>query len=162
MDCTILPRRLGRSRRLALVACALPFCFVPAGRLLAEGEATPPRIEESIQVTATRIAEDVDIVPVSITVLSAEELRERGATDLESALALVGGISISPGGDGGPGSAVPEMWGLREADAYLLVVDGVPRGGAFNPDLATLDLTGVERIELPLPAARRSIRIHPP
>ena len=148
MDCTILPRRLGRSRRLALVACALPFCFVPAGRLLAEGEATPPRIEESIQVTATRIAEDVDIVPVSITVLSAEELRERGATDLESALALVGGISISPGGDGGPGSAVPEMWGLREADAYLLVVDGVPRGGAFNPDLATLDLTGVERIEV--------------
>jgi len=126
---------------------ALLLAFAPASALLAEpGDA--PAVDETIQVTATRIAEDVDIVPVSITVLSAKELRERGAIDLESAMALVGGISISPGGDSGPASAVPEMWGLREADAYLLVVDGVPWGGAFNPDLATIDLTGVERIEV--------------
>ena len=39
-------------------------------------------------------------------------------------------------------------WGLREFDAYLLVVDGVPWGGVFNPQVATLDLQGVERIEI--------------
>jgi len=40
------------------------------------------------------------------------------------------------------------MMGLREFDAFLLVVDDVPWGGAFNPALATLDLTDVDRIEI--------------
>src|SRR6185295_2245695 len=43
---------------------------------------------------------------------------------------------------------VPEIWGLREFDAFLLVVDGVPWGGAFNPALPSLNLTNVERIEI--------------
>jgi outer membrane receptor protein involved in Fe transport len=68
--------------------------------------------------------------------------------DLAGALALVGGVSIAPGGDGGPAGSVPEMMGLREFDAFLLVVDGVPWGGAFNPALSTLDLTNVDRIEV--------------
>ena len=40
------------------------------------------------------------------------------------------------------------MQGLTELDAYLLVVDGVPFGGAFNPATATLDLIDVDRIEV--------------
>lgn len=82
------------------------------------------------------------------SVISGAELRARGARDLHSALALVAGVAISPGGDAGPTSSVPSLWGLREIDAFLLVVDGVPYGGAFNPALATLDLTNVERIEV--------------
>lgn len=103
---------------------------------------------DSVQVTATRLPEDVEVVPVSITVVSGEEIRDRGAVDLSQALAMIAGVTVAPGGEGGPASAVPELWGLREADAYLLVVDGVPRGGAFNPDPATVDLAGVERIEV--------------
>ncbi|HUL77597.1 MAG TPA: TonB-dependent receptor [Vicinamibacteria bacterium] len=109
---------------------------------------TPPAYAEMIQVTATRIPEDVDVVPTSIQVISADELRQRGATDLQSALALVSGVLIAPGGDGGPAGAVPQFWGLQEQDAYLLVVDGVPWGGAFNPAVSTLDLKDVERIEV--------------
>ncbi|MCX6943422.1 MAG: MFS transporter, partial [Opitutales bacterium] len=41
----------------------------------------------------------------------------------------------------GPAGSAPGFWGLREVDAFLLVVDGVPYGGAFNPALASLDLT---------------------
>ena len=108
-----------------------------------------PVSSETIQVTATRTPEDVEVVPVSITVLSGDDLRARGATDLASALSLVGGVTVAPAaGDAGPAAGVPELWGLREVDAYLLVVDGVPRGGAFNPDLASLDLADVERIEI--------------
>ncbi len=105
-------------------------------------------VSESIQVVATRIPEAVEPVPAAITVVSGDELRSRGADDLPSALALVAGVSIAPGGDGGPASSVPEIWGLREFDAFLLVVDGVPWGGAFNPALATLDLNNIERIEI--------------
>jgi iron complex outermembrane receptor protein len=58
------------------------------------------------------------------------------------------GVEIAPGGDTGPASSVPDFWGLKEFDAFLLVVDGVPWGGAFNPALATLDLNDIERIEV--------------
>ena len=102
----------------------------------------------AVQVTATRQAEPVDDVPASITLISGDDLRLRGANDLRTALSLVAGVEGTPGGDAGPAGAVPSMWGLREADAYLLVVDGVPWGGAFNPATPSLDLTGVERIEI--------------
>jgi outer membrane receptor for ferrienterochelin and colicin len=72
-------------------------------------------------------------VPASVTVISGVDLRARGVNDLAGALSLAGGVSIAPGGDGGPASSVPELMGLREFDAYLLVVDGVPWSGAFNP-----------------------------
>src|SRR5512140_2590198 len=106
------------------------------------------RTAEYIEVTATKVAEDVTIVPAAITVIDGDDIDQRNATDLASALGFVSGISIAPGGDGGPAGSVPEMWGLREFDAFLLVVDGVPWGGAFNPDLPTLDMNGIDRIEI--------------
>ncbi|BDU69944.1 hypothetical protein GETHOR_20450 [Geothrix oryzae] len=112
----------------------------------AEGTAT-------VEVTATRFPEDPAKVPASISVFSAKELADRGATDLRSALGLAAGVFIAPGGDGGPAGSVPEFWGLKEFDAFLLVVDGVPWGGAFNPALSTLSLEGVERIEVQRGAA---------
>src|SRR6185295_448430 len=136
---------------------ALPAAFaavlgaVPPSSVFAQGEnpqAPASTVTETIQVTATRTPEDVEGVPASVTVISGDELRARGVTDLPGALALVAGVSVAPGGDGGPAGSVPELWGLREFDAFLLVVDGVPWGGAFNPDLPTLDLNGVERIEV--------------
>ena len=108
----------------------------------------PPAYAESLQVTATRLPEHVDEVPASIQVITDQELRDRGATDLASALALAAGVDVAPGGDGGPSSSVPEFYGLREFDAFLLVVDGVPWGGAFNPALPTLDLRDVDHIEV--------------
>jgi iron complex outermembrane recepter protein len=112
------------------------------------GDEPLPRTVETIQVTATRVPEDVEGVPAAISVVSGDELRQRGVHDLAGALALVSGVTIAPGGDGGPAGSVPEMWGLREFDAFLLVVDGVPAGGAFNPALSTLSLEDVDRIEV--------------
>lgn len=106
------------------------------------------QVQESIEVTATRIAEDVTVVPASVTIIDGDQIRARNATDLASALGLAAGINAAGGSDAGPTAGVPEMWGLREVDAFLLVVDGVPWGGAFNPDLPTVDLTGVDRIEV--------------
>src|SRR5262245_55185500 len=109
---------------------------------------SPATHNEYVEVTATRMPESPDEVPASIEVVTGKELEDRGATDLRSALSLATGLDIAPGGDAGPAGSVPEFWGLKEFDAFLLVVDGVPWGGAFNPALTTLDLHDLDRIEV--------------
>jgi len=122
--------------------------FVLLAPCAAPAQEEAPAELAPLQVTATRVGTAVDAVPASITVVRGEDLRARGATDLRGALAGVAGVEISPGGDNGPAGSVPAFWGLREFDAFLLVVDGVPAGGAFNPALTTLDMTNIERIEV--------------
>jgi iron complex outermembrane receptor protein len=107
-----------------------------------------PTIQQRVEVTATRLPEDPEEVPAAIEVFSGDELNARGARDLRSALSLTRGVEIAPGGDAGPASAVPDFWGLKEFDAFLLVVDGVPWGGAFNPAITSLNLSDVERVEV--------------
>jgi iron complex outermembrane receptor protein len=107
-----------------------------------------PTTVKPIEVVATRLPETPHDVPASIEVITGETLRARGVTSLRDALALAAGVTIAPGGDAGPASAVPEFWGLKEIDAFLLVVDGIPWGGALNPAVATLSLRDVERIEV--------------
>lgn len=101
-----------------------------------------------VQVTANRFAEAVQEVPSSIEVVSGEELRARGVNDLRTALSMLAGVTVAPGGDEGPAGAVPGLLGLREVDDFELLVDGTPAGGAFIPQFATLDLNDVERIEV--------------
>lgn len=113
--------------------------------LSASARASP---SEVIVVTATRIPEPVDRIPADISVVSGEELSARGSTDMASALSLVPGVEAPAGGDAGPSSAVPAFWGLHEFDAFLLVVDGVPWGGAFNPAITTLDFTNIKSVEV--------------
>src|SRR5262249_23434934 len=108
----------------------------------------PPVVKEQIEVVATRVPEAPHDVPASVEVIDGDTLRATGATTLRDALALAAGVEVGPGGDAGPAGAVPEFWGLREFDAFLLVVDDIPWGGAFNPALTTLNLRDVERIEV--------------
>ncbi len=103
---------------------------------------------ETVEVTATRLPEPVGDVPADVSLVGGEELLARQARDLGTALALVPGVEAPAGGDAGPSSAVPSLWGLHEFDAFLLVVDGVPWGGAFNPAIPSLDFNSVERLEV--------------
>lgn len=129
-------------RKSLLVAAALPALGIAAQ--------APPPVKQlpTVEVTTSKRPEPVDRVPAGISVVAARDLQIRGATDMASALALVPGVQAPSGGDAGPSSAVPAFWGLHEFDAFLLVVDGVPWGGAFNPAITTLDLNDVQRIEV--------------
>src|SRR5262249_44579117 len=60
----------------------------------------------------------------------------------------LGGVSVAPGGDAGPAGAVPGLLGVREVDDLLLLIDGVPAGGAFIPQVEAVRLDNVERIEV--------------
>jgi iron complex outermembrane recepter protein len=119
-----------------------------AGDALASEAGSGGGLLDSVVVTATRVPEPLRRIPAAISVVSGDELRARDATNLQQALALVTGVEAPPGGDAGPSSAVPSFWGLHEFDAFLLVLDGVPWGGAFNPAITTLDFTDTQRIEV--------------
>src|SRR5262245_36392131 len=112
-------------------------CTCLTTRATAQARQNPPVSIPPVEVVATRITESPHEVPASIEVISGEDLRARGAMSLRDALSLAAGVAIAPGGDLGPAGAVPEFWGLREFDAFLLVVDDVPWGGALNPDVAS-------------------------
>ena len=103
---------------------------------------------DTVVVTATRSPEPLDQIPADISVVTGDELRARSAWDMSKALSLVPGVEAPAGGDAGPSSAVPAFWGLHEFDAFLLVVDGVPWGGAFNPGITSLDFNDAQRVEV--------------
>jgi iron complex outermembrane receptor protein len=122
--------------------------LIAVSPIVSANPASDPITLEPVEVTTSKIPVALRDTAATVTVVSGDELRARGATDLRTALSFVTGVVIAPGGDAGPASAVPALWGLREFDAFLLVVDGVPSGGAFTPALASLDLANVERIEV--------------
>jgi outer membrane receptor protein involved in Fe transport len=135
-------------RTHAVLLCVSLWPMAARAQAPAPSPSPIPTHSEYVEVTATRIPEPADEVPASIEVITGEELESRGATDLRSALSLAAGVDIAPGGDSGPAASVPGFWGLTERDAFLLVVDGVPWGGAFNPSMTTLDLHDLDRIEV--------------
>jgi outer membrane receptor protein involved in Fe transport len=113
----------------------------------ADSAAGAPSLSE-ITITATRIPEPVEQIPAAVSVIPGAELAARDSWDMASALSLVSGVEAPAGGDAGPSSSVPAFWGLHEFDAFLLVMDQVPWGGAFNPAITTLNLNDVERVEV--------------
>lgn len=129
------------------LAGSLFLATAAAMRLAAQGQPAPTTIAP-VSVVATRIPEAPHDIPASIEIITGTDLRARGVTSLRDALSMAAGITIAPGGDNGPASATPEMWGLREFDAFLLVVDGIPWGGAFNPSVSSLSLRDVDHIEI--------------
>lgn len=110
--------------------------------------ADPPFSLPEVQITATQSEERIEIVPSSVSVVDGAELRARGVTDIAGALSLLAGVTAFRGGDAGPASTVPGLLGQREADDFLLVVDGIPIGGTTTPSFEAIDLTDVERIEV--------------
>ena len=128
---------------MKIAHCLLIFLGVGIARVDAAGAPL-----DEVVITATRIAEPVARIPADIAVVAAAELVARDATNMADMLGLVPGVEAPPGGDAGPSGAVPSFWGLHEFDAFLLVVDGVPWGGAFNPAITSLNFTDIQRVEV--------------
>jgi iron complex outermembrane receptor protein len=101
-----------------------------------------------IVVSATRTPQKILDLPNAAVVVRGSDLRRTGARTLADALIDVVGLETGGGTDNG--SRLPNigMWGLKEFDALLITVDGVPVGGPFNPSLAQISVEDIERIEI--------------
>ena len=99
-------------------------------------------------VSATKADEDALDVAAPVSVVSGDELRRRGAKTVADALQDVAGLDTGNGSDNGNRLANIGVWGLKEFDALLVTVDGVPAGGPFNPSLAQISVEDIDRIEI--------------
>jgi len=132
-------------RRLLLSTAALLAAASPA---LAQ-ESVSAALPETI-VTATRVPTPLERVPASITIITRQQIEERGHATLGEALSAVPGLRIAP--LGGPGQQASVFLRGNSSRSVLVLLDGVPvndpseANGAFNfgNDL----LFDVERIEV--------------
>ena len=58
------------------------------------------------------------------------------------------GVDTGEGSDNGSRFPNVGMWGLKEFDALLFTLNGVPVGGPFNPSLSQIPIDDVDRIEI--------------
>ncbi len=106
------------------------------------------KVSEEIVVSATKGPEDAVDVSQSVSVVSGEQLRRQGAKTVADALQNVVGLDTGNGSD--QGTLLPNIgvWGVQEFDALLVMVDGVPVGGPFNPSLSQIPVDDIDRIEI--------------
>ena len=110
--------------------------------------AAPPPVNETVVVSATQTPEIEAEIPGNVTVVTGEELRRRNVHDLATAIQDVVGMDTGIGSDNGVQVPTVGMWGLKEFDALLFMVDGVPVGGPFNPNLSQINVDDIDRIEI--------------
>ncbi|MGH9441690.1 MAG: TonB-dependent receptor [Thermoanaerobaculia bacterium] len=105
-------------------------------------------VSETVVVSATRGPEIETEIPGQATVLTGDELRRENVKTVAEALQDVVGLDTGEGSDNGSHQPNIGLWGLKEFDALLVMVDGVPVGGPFNPSLSQINVDDVDRIEI--------------
>jgi iron complex outermembrane recepter protein len=132
--------RLRTVSRQTAIASAVAALFGP---VMAADE---PQV---VTVTATKRVEDIQKVPVSVTAISAEDLQERGITDILSLDKAVPGLKIANGGN----DPTPILRGAGVAGttdiAVPFYVDGIYRPRSGQGLASYLDLEQVEVLRGP-------------
>lgn len=101
-----------------------------------------------IIISATKTRKPAIEVPNGTAVVTGAELRRMGVHTLGDALIDIVGVESGGGTDNGAHLTNIGMWGLKEFDALLIMVDGVPVGGPFNPELSHIDIDDIDHIEV--------------
>lgn len=102
----------------------------------------------SVTVSASRFELSLDQVPLPVSAFSQDDLEDLGLHDAADVLTRIPGMSVGPGSDDGSAGFTPSLLGRREKDDFLLVIDGVPAGGAYAPQFNLLSIEGADRIEM--------------
>ena len=142
-------RRLSSARRLTAFSLLLGVALgVAPGPLLPAQEGEAPDIQ--IVVTATRLPTPTTELPAHVTVISAADIREDGATTVLELLDQQAGISVVSYSSEAQAQIDMRGFGTGGIGRTLVLVDG---RAANNPDLSGVDwlaipLERVERIEV--------------
>ena len=131
------------------------FFVVMAGLLCSKGvfgaEQTRSYAGDEMIVTATKTLNSIsDTGGSSVTVITAEDIRNSGKQSVEEVIKGTAGIDVAS--NGGPGTLASVF--LRGADAKntLVLIDGVPSNDPADanraPNFANLTVDNIDRIEI--------------
>jgi iron complex outermembrane receptor protein len=137
------------SPRLPL-AIILSACFTPAIAYAATAP-SPEGDIPTVLVTGSRFANPAALAPIGATVISAEDIRRAGATDVNQAIRKVGGVFGRQSLDASPDFSLDlRGFGANSAQNMVVLVDGVrlSENELANPVLSTIPIDTVERIEI--------------
>lgn len=132
-----------RKKAAAVIGVVLAF------GVTAQAEEKPAQLNELV-VTANRYATNKQEVGSSITVITAEELKQQQKQTVYDALRMVPGVDVAR--MGGSGSLTSVFMRGSNSDHTLVLLDGVELNSpsSFNGgfDFAHLNLDNIERIEV--------------
>ncbi|KFI05540.1 TonB-dependent receptor [Massilia sp. BSC265] len=148
MKFAVVPRSAPALKPLAL-ACALSVLAADAFAQVAAQAAqdTLP----SIVVTGARFPAQAATAPIGATVITAEDIRRSGATDVNAAIRKVGGVYGRQSLDASPDFALDlRGFGSNSAQNVVILVDGVRlnENELTNAVLSSIPVDTVERIEI--------------
>ncbi len=131
-----------------VLAAALASCFATtASAQTALVAADMP----TVLVTGSRFANPVALSPIGATVITADDIRNAGATDVNQAIRKVGGVFGRQSLDSSPDFSLDlRGFGTNSAQNMVVLVDGVrlSENELSNPVLSTIPIDTVERIEI--------------
>jgi iron complex outermembrane receptor protein len=140
-----------RPRRLAV---AVSLCFtaaVPATTLAQDAGAQVAQILAPIVITGSRFDADPALAPIGATVISAEEIRRSGASDVNAAIRKIGGVYGRQSLDGSPDFGLDlRGFGTNSSQNLVIVLDGVrlSENELLNAVLSGIPVDSVDRIEI--------------
>lgn len=147
MTAPVTHRRASALAPRALVS-AISLCFVVATPAFAQ--ATGQTLDQ-IVVTGSRFNSDPALQPIGATVITAEEIRRAGISDVNQAIRKIGGVYGRQSLTGSPDFTLDlRGFGATASQNTVVVVDGVrlSENELADPVLATIPIDSVERIEI--------------
>ncbi len=147
MKFAAVPRSAPAIKPLAL-ACALSLSVLAAN---AFAQDLPPDAPASIVITGARFPAQAAAAPIGATVITAEDIRRAGVTDVNAAIRKVGGVYGRQSLDASPDFALDlRGFGSNSAQNLVILVDGVRlnENELTNAVLSSIPVDTVERIEI--------------
>ncbi|MCV6904825.1 MAG: TonB-dependent receptor [Achromobacter xylosoxidans] len=138
-----------KSRSIRRYAGAL-LCSAPA-LSAAQQAATPAPELDTVTVTAQRVPSDGRTLPVSISVITAEDIAASGARTMQDLLSTQAGIHLVNTTSASDNAIVDlRGFGITGASNTLIMIDGVKQNtnDLSAPSLGVVPLDQVERVEI--------------
>ena len=139
------PRRAPALTPFALAAAIL--AAAPFAAPFAHADEALP----TIVVTGARFASDPALLPIGASVITADDMRRAGSTDVNQAIRKLGGVLGRQSLDGSPDFTLDlRGFGSNSAQNMVILVDGVrlSENELSNAVLSAIPIDTVERIEI--------------
>ncbi|MGK5060085.1 TonB-dependent receptor [Janthinobacterium sp. LB2P49] len=147
MTAPVLHRRAPAMAPRALVS-AISLCFISAAPAFAQSAG---KTLDQIVVTGSRFNSDPALQPIGATVITADEIRRAGISDVNQAIRKIGGVYGRQSLTGSPDFTLDlRGFGATASQNMVVVLDGVrlSENELTDPVLASIPIDSVERIEI--------------